>query len=63
MIQYTHLNIKLDRFGMLTLVSKLGIQNTVFLGTGLTLLNHAVGVLAAIFMPQVTYGSITLLIL
>ncbi|KAH7568441.1 hypothetical protein JRO89_XS07G0298900 [Xanthoceras sorbifolium] len=36
-----------------TLATKLGVRNIAFLGTGLMLLNYVVGVLAAIYMPQI----------
>ncbi|KAH7568434.1 hypothetical protein JRO89_XS07G0298200 [Xanthoceras sorbifolium] len=36
-----------------TLATKLGVRNVAFLGTGLMLLNYGVGVLAAIYMPQI----------
>ncbi|KAL5845613.1 hypothetical protein ACOSQ3_009137 [Xanthoceras sorbifolium] len=46
--------ISLDvRIYIRTLATKLGVRNIAFLGTGLMLLNYVVGVLAAIYMPQI----------
>ncbi|KAH7568442.1 hypothetical protein JRO89_XS07G0299000 [Xanthoceras sorbifolium] len=50
---YTLNFIFVSVFELSTLVSKIGVRETVFLGSGLVLLNYGVGILAAIYMPQV----------